>query len=364
MGAVCCIPLSAVGCADRISGAPSADSVAPMSTTYVIDSVAATLGSLGNCTTGQVGLVTSTSDGGVADSLYYCTAKGAWTAIACNAAASGSVAYVPGASGSLFVCSQLSWIPVPIPPGAQGDAGPQGPQGQAGAAGATGGVGATGPTGATGAQGPVGSNGLNGLNGFNGLNGTNGSSGPQGATGPQGPQGSAGLAGTSGATGAQGPPGVAGATGATGPQGVPGEEGSPGAPGSQIEVTPEPPGANCATGGERIDVGEVVDGGFEIQQSTYVCNGNGTAPDASPSCGTTQSLCLGTCVYTAVDWANCGVCGHQCSTGQTCQEGLCGTCQLTDCNNRCVNVLTDSNDCGACGNICPTGDTCVDGVCM
>ena len=50
-------------------------------------------------------------------------------------------------------------------------------------------------------------------------------------------------------------------------------------PGPRSRSRAEPPGSNCASGGERIDVGEVVDGGFDIQQTAYVCNGGpgGTA---------------------------------------------------------------------------------------
>jgi hypothetical protein len=76
----------------------------------------------------------------------------------------------------------------------------------------------------------------------------------------------------------QGPQGEAGPPGPQGPQGIPGENG---APGSQVQVTQEFPGANCAAGGERIDIGVVVDGGFTIQQTAYVCNGVASAGDAS-----------------------------------------------------------------------------------
>jgi hypothetical protein len=57
--------------------------------------------------------------------------------------------------------------------------------------------------------------------------------------------------------------------------------GEAGAPGSQLRLTTEPPGLNCAAGGERIDVGVVVDGDFDVQQTAYVCNGAApSAPDA------------------------------------------------------------------------------------
>ena len=102
------------GCASQ----PTPPSVDSPDTSYVVQIEATSVGGLGRCTTtsdgsagsasdGTIGLVTSTaSDGGVTDSLYYCAGKsGTWTAITCADTSSGSVAYVPGAPGSLFVCS-------------------------------------------------------------------------------------------------------------------------------------------------------------------------------------------------------------------------------------------------------------------
>ncbi len=92
---------------------------------------------------------------------------------------------------------------------------------------------------------------------------------------PQGPKGGQGDAGPQGAQGPQGPTGPTGATGPqgpAGPQGIQGVQGVSGAPGSQVQITPEPAGPNCASGGERIDVTESEDGGL-VQQTAYVCNG-------------------------------------------------------------------------------------------
>src|SRR5580658_7382130 len=93
--------VASAGCGNRTSEPPSA-----IATQYVVNIEATSVSGLGSCTTtknGAVGLVTSTgSDGGVADSLYYCagtsSSKGTWTAIPCCDSASGSVAYVPGSS--------------------------------------------------------------------------------------------------------------------------------------------------------------------------------------------------------------------------------------------------------------------------
>ena len=116
---------------------------------------------------------------------------------------------------------------------------------------------------------------------------------PPGATGPQGPAGPTGPQGPTGDAGPQGP------TGATGPQGPAGEN-------SLVAVSTEPPGANCALGGLRVDTGldSNNDGALEngeIQHTAYVCApgaadggassdaaqdvGSGGIPDASSGSG-------------------------------------------------------------------------------
>jgi hypothetical protein len=96
--------------------------------------------------------------------------------------------------------------------------------------------------------------------------------GPQGAMGAAGPTGPQGPIGSTGPTGAQGTRGATGDAGPPGPQGPAGPTGATGAPGSQIQITPELPGANCPVGGERIDLGVPGDGGLLVQQTAYVCN--------------------------------------------------------------------------------------------
>jgi len=103
---------------------------------------------------------------------------------------------------------------------------------------------------------------------------------------PQGPPGEAGPPGPQGPQGATGATGPIGPTGPQGPQGIPGEAG---AAGSQVRVASEPPGTNCAAGGERVEIGEVVDGGFEVQQTAYVCNGVAAGVDAGAVDATTDT---------------------------------------------------------------------------
>jgi hypothetical protein len=106
-----------------------------------------------------------------------------------------------------------------------------------------------------------------------GATGATGSQGPAGATGLQGPQGVAGP------TGATGPQGATGATGLQGPQGIAGTNGANGQ-NTLVKTTTEPMGANCATGGVKIEYGldangnGILDAGeINATLTKYVCNG-------------------------------------------------------------------------------------------
>jgi hypothetical protein len=220
--------------------------------------------------------------------------------------------------------------------GLQGAIGQQGPTGATGPTGPIGLTGAQGPIGLTGLQGPVGNNGANGIDGKNTLaittiesagsncatggmkieygldsnknglldaieinasltkyvcNGATGAIGPQGPqgpiglTGPMGAAGPVGPTGLSGATGPQGPIGLAGETGATGPQGPAGANGTNGTNGidgknTLANTTLEPAGANCATGGVKLEYGLDANnnGILDVSEinaslSKYICNG-------------------------------------------------------------------------------------------
>ncbi len=170
--------------------------------------------------------------------------------------------------------------------------GPQGIQGLTGSIGATGLQGPIGLTGANGIQGPAGTNGSNGINGSNGLsayqiwlnagnsgtetqflNTLQGATGSQGAIGLTGAPGPQGIQGSMGATGAQGIQGVAGPTGAIGSNGADGKN-------TIVKTTTEAAGANCATGGTKVEVGldtnsnGVLDTAeINATLTKYVCNG-------------------------------------------------------------------------------------------
>lgn len=132
-------------------------------------------------------------------------------------------------------------------------AGPQGPIGPAGPLGPAGPTGAVGPAGSVGPAGPA------------------GAVGPAGTAGAVGPAGSAGAVGPAGPVGAVGPAGSAGATGPAGASGASGAR-------ALVATAPEAPGANCPTGGTRVQGGTdtnnngVLDAG-EVSATAYVCHG-------------------------------------------------------------------------------------------
>ncbi len=244
-----------------------------------------------------------------------------------------------GAAGPIGPTGLTGAIGPTGPIGATGPTGPIGPTGIAGPTGATGPIGLTGDTGPTGPTGPTGAIGPTGPTGLQGIPGATGPQGPVGPTGPTGLQGATGpgglatVAATSmepagincatggmkvemgldadgngvldvgevnaaltryvcngalgpqGAEGATGPIGPVGATGATGPTGAVGAVGPTGPVGAAglatvARTTAEPAGANCATGGVKIELGldtnfnGTLDAGeVNAALTRYVCNG-------------------------------------------------------------------------------------------
>jgi hypothetical protein len=231
-----------------------------------------------------------------------------------TSAGNGITSVSDNGNGSLtFTYTDGSTYTTPILTGLQG---PQGIQG------------------ATGAQGPAGQNGTNGVNGTDGINGTNGANGQnglsayeiwlsQGNTGTEsdflnsvtaGAQGIPGQNGANGQNGlsayqiwlSQGNTGtesdfltsIIGAVGAQGSQGVAGSNGSNGADGKNTlaKTTTETAGANCTTGGVKLEYGLDANnnGTLEVSEinaslTKYVCNGAVGATGAQGIQGTTGS---------------------------------------------------------------------------
>ena len=219
--------------------------------------------------------------------------------------------YLDNATGNVYTKTNgTTWVLITNitgPQGVAGVAGPQGPIGLTGATGLTGPQGPAGPTGATGltgAAGVAGPQGIQGVPGPAGTNGTNGINGLNAATLTTVEPAGANCA-TGGVKLEFGPDvngnglldageivpvltqyvcnGAVGAAGVAGPQGIPGVAGTNGL-NSLIKTTVEPAGANCATGGTKVETGldannnGVLDAGEVLAaQTTYVCNGAGGA---------------------------------------------------------------------------------------
>ena len=174
--------------------------------------------------------------------------------------------------------------------GDTGLTGVQGLKGDTGAQGLKGDQGIQGPKGETGAQGPQGLKGDTGLTGDKGDKGDTGLTGVQGLkgdTGSQGLKGDQGIQGPKGETGAQGPLGLKGDTGLQGPQGSAGTNGSNGQ-NTLVTTTTESAGANCTTGGVKLDYGLDANnngtldvGEINATLTKYVCNGFVSTGNAS-----------------------------------------------------------------------------------
>jgi hypothetical protein len=280
------------------------------------------------------------------------------------------------------------------PTGLQGPAGAAGAQGQQGIQGATGATGAQGPIGLTGPQGAQGIQGPAGPTGATGLTGPQGPQGVAGTTGLQGPAGAAGANGTNGtngqntlvktttesaganctaggvkieygldannngtldvseinatltkyvcngavgATGAVGAQGTQGIQGAQGPQGVAGANGTNGQ-NTLVKTTTEIAGANCATGGVKIEYGLDANnnGTLDVSEinatlTKYVCNGAVGATGPAGSTGPQGAQ---------------GIQGPAGSTGLTGPQGVAGSNGL----NALIKTTTE-----------PAGSNCANG---
>ncbi len=175
-----------------------------------------------------------------------------------------------------------------------------------------------------------------------------GPAGAAGATGATGAQGIQGVAGPSGAAGTNGAQGIQGAPGVPGPQGIQGLTGPIGAAGSNglngqnalVKTTLEPAGANCLTGGVKVESGlDANNNGIldaaEVNAllTTFVCNGLTGSSGAQGNQGLTGAT--GLTGPTGPQGANgsagiqglpgpIGATGAQGATGSTGATGLTG----------------------------------------
>lgn len=83
-------------------------------------------------------------------------------------------------------------------------------------------------------------------------------------------------------------------------------------------------------------------------------------------CPSDRRACGAHCTDILTDPGNCGTCGHNCSSSQVCQQGICTTgCAAgqTRCFDGCYNLSYNTQNCGICGNFCPVGLVCNNSIC-
>jgi hypothetical protein len=225
-----------------------------------------------------------------------------------------------------------------------------------GAGGSTGGSTSSGGSNSGGSAGSAGtgvSTGGKATGGNGGTGGTDRGGTSAGGSGEQGGTDTGGAGGTNGATGGAGNRGgTSGAStgGRGGTSGASGNAGSGGKAGS---------GGSSASGGTSGSAGK---GGFGGIAGTGGLGGSGArggaaganAGGAAGACGFCDWDCCGaTCVNRYNDVKNCGSCGHACPTGQSCNNGVCGTPPCTTNDIICTaNAVCCGDTCCPLTNVC------------
>ena len=90
------------------------------------------------------------------------------------------------------------------------------------------------------------------------------------------------------------------------------------------------------------------------------------------TCPSGQTLCGDECVNLQIDGQHCGACDQRCDpeSRQICRQGACGcatgqsACPAGEGFVICRSTQTDRYNCGSCGNDCPSGQTCAAGACV
>ena len=83
-------------------------------------------------------------------------------------------------------------------------------------------------------------------------------------------------------------------------------------------------------------------------------------------CPSDRHICGASCTDFMTDSTNCGACGMNCSTSQSCEQGNCvAQCSFGEinCFDGCYNLSYDARNCGTCGNTCPVGLECNRSIC-
>lgn len=95
--------------------------------------------------------------------------------------------------------------------------------------------------------------------------------------------------------------------------------------------------------------------------SPQLADGGAVDDGAVPSCGPFEVRCFGACVNLAIDPAHCGSCDIVCTSGSSCQSGVCGGCTAGDPS---CGGLGDPAACGAARTACDRDQLCVGGACV
>jgi hypothetical protein len=127
--------------------------------------------------------------------------------------------------------------------------------------------------------------------------------------------------------------------------------------------------ANASEAGGSVCCGGALCGASCTNLSGDVANcgscGHACSSDefcASGSCTPCSPVCAGACVDLTADNANCGSCGHACLASEVCASSACVTCS-TLCGGACVDLTANAN-CGSCGNACLASEVCINGACV
>jgi hypothetical protein len=153
------------------------------------------------------------------------------------------------------------------------------------------------------------------------------------------------------------------------------------------ECFPSADAGSCAgeNGGFGCAPGQTCLAGNCVQSTS--CNGPFGVCQAGD--GNVGVCCMGffggtTCNDLTSDAQNCGNCGQQCPSGQTCANGLCsgsvspcvagrrdaycnldaGSSQVCCPGGGCADLENDSSNCGYCGSACQAGLSCIGAQCV